>query len=88
MGRAMLFRQPKTRRFHYYPLFYREERHTEEPGERRIHFRRSYRLRKKRKSYIGLILLLILVIFFLEYLNRYRVEQPKQIELKNLEIVK
>ncbi len=84
----MLFRVPKTRKFQYHPLFYREGQHQEESGKRRIHFRRSYRLRTKRRSFIGLILLLILIIFFLEYLHRFRVEQPKEIELKNMEIVK
>ena len=85
----MLFRAPKTRRFQYHPLFYREEEHREvEKGERRIHFRRTYRLRTRKKSFVGLIILLILIIFFLQYLHRYRVEQPKNIELKNLEIVK
>jgi len=85
----MLFRVPKTRRFHYYPLFYREEEDRESGSSgRRIHFRRSYRLRTKRKSFVGLILLLILIIFFIEYLHRFRTQPPKEIELKNMEIVK
>ncbi len=84
----MLARIPKTRKFHYRPLFYREDQHLEEEEGKRIRFRRSPRIRKRQSSFIIMVILLILVIFLMEYLNRFRVETPKDVDIKNVEIVK
>jgi|GEM_PF-4939208 hypothetical protein len=86
----MLFRVPKTRKFRYIPYYYdeRKDHEVEEGGRRRIQFRRSPRLRQKKRSFIWLIALLVIVLLFLQYLNQYRVRTPEQIDIPDVEIVK
>ena len=84
--KAMLFRATKSRKFEYIPSFY-DEKNDKEP-DRRISFRRDKFSMRKKKSFLGLIILMIIAILLLINLNKMRHEVPQNIELDNMEVVK
>ena len=85
----MLFRARKTRKFSYTPSFYDEKSDQEyEARKRRIVFRSEKKYSRKKKSWIGVLILLVIAIFLILYLNKIRTQVPKDVELKNMEILK
>ncbi len=82
----MLFRVAKTRKFEYKPSFYNEKK-DQEP-DRRISFRRDKFSMRKKKSFLGLIILMIIAILLMINLNKMRHEVPQNIELDNMKVVK
>jgi len=82
----MLYRQPKTRKYSYRPRFYKEE---EEGGakQHRIQFRKNVYSRKKKRSYLGFILLLVLALIVMKVLNKTHIV-PKDVEFDDMEIVR
>jgi hypothetical protein len=83
----MLYRLPKTRKYNYRPQFYKEES-DQDTSERRIKFRRNYLSQKKRRPYIGFLLLVFIVFFILYFLERYQVAAPEDMNIQGLEIVR
>ena len=83
----MLYRIPKTRKYTYRPRFYKEQKDRSET-EPRIKFRKSFSRPKKRRSYIGFLLLLFLVFFILNYLSRFQAINPDNMSIDEMEVVK
>ena len=85
----MLYRQPKTRKYSYRPRFYKEE---EEGGggakQHRIQFRKNVYSRKKKRSYLGFILLLVLALIVMKVLNKTHIVNPKDVDFDDIEIVR
>ena len=80
----MLYRQPKTRKYNYTPRFFKEE----EAGgvkQHRMQFRKNVYSRKKKRSYIGFILLLVLALIVIKVLNKTHIVNPKDVDFNDIE---
>ncbi len=83
----MLYRQPKTRKYSYRPRFYKEEEEGGGAKQHRIQFRKNVYSRKKKRSYLGFILLLVLALIVMKVLNKTHIV-PKDVEFDDMEIVR
>ncbi len=83
----MLYRQPKTRKYNYTPRFYKEEE-TGGVKHHRIQFRKNIYSRKRKRSYLGFILLLLLALIVMKVLNKTHIANPKDVDFDKIEIVR
>lgn len=67
----MFFRKPTHKKFDYQPRFYNPNKDKEEKRKERLGFRTNYRNKSKTKKPIGLILMLVIILYFFLKYNGY-----------------
>jgi hypothetical protein len=83
----MFLKSPKIREFNYQPRFYKPTSSGEAQGEKRIKFRRlSRRKPATRRSFMGMIIILIALIFLVQYLFKIAFDNEKNAPIEELKI--
>ncbi len=88
LGEMMLFHRKRPEKFHYTPFYYNLKKDPEEEKRKRFSLRRGKSNTSRKKSYVGIFVLLVITIFLFQYLGKLRTKVPEDVELKNMEIVK
>ncbi|UCE05697.1 MAG: hypothetical protein JSW07_19215 [bacterium] len=75
----MFLKQPRIRRFEYSPRFFRPESEEEDDDNRRIKFRRlTTRKSMPKRSFWGMLILIVLLIFLIRYLSSFVKSDKKE----------
>jgi len=83
----MFLKQPKIRRFEYSPRFYKPETEEEEDDNRRIKFKRlTARKPVPKRSFWGMLILIVLIIFLIRYLSAIKSDKKEEFKFEDLKI--
>ena len=88
LGEPMLFFKKKAEKFHYVPFYYDQKKDPEEEKRKRFSIHKGQSNYRRKKSYLGIFVLLVITILLFQYLGKIRTKVPQDVELKNMEIVK
>lgn len=88
LGESMLFFRKKPEKFRYTPFYYDQKKDPEEEKRKRFSLRPDQGKYRRKKSYLGVFVLLVITILLFQYLGKIRTKVPQDVELKNMEIVK
>ena len=82
----MFLKQPKIRRFEYSPRFYNPESE-DENDKNRIRFKRlTDRKPSPRRSFWGMLIIIIVLIFLIRYLSSFVKAEKEEFKFEDLKI--
>jgi len=81
----MFLKQQKIRNFEYFPRFYKPE--SEDDDKQRIKFRRlTTRKQVQKRSFWGMLILIVILIFLIRYLAAYVKSDKEEFYFEDIEI--